>query len=919
MTDSSPSSPLWAAPSQEERLAELLGMDPATKEAPLRRDVRSLGRILGQVILDQEGKQVYDAVEDLRTASIRHREAGSPADELLQQAEAFLSELNTAVAYRLAKAFAIYFDLTNLAETNHRKRRRRATSLDPSTSPQPGTFLGTLLRHRDRGVDAASILKQLARIEVIPVITAHPTEVSRRTVLYKRSRISASLERLDRLPLPPSDADAEEEAIRAEVTTLWQSDEVRRQRPTVSDEIRMGLDYFNGSLIRSIPKVYAEIARCMEAAFGRRTTLAELPLVIRFGSWIGGDRDGNPFVTPEVTREALQLARETILDHYVRALEELVERLSSSSRQVPVSAELREALDRYAASVASLDPQPERRSPPEIYRRFLGYVGWRIRAAREPGSVPGAYPDADALRHDLQLVRDSLAANRGELLARLYLDPILRQLETFGFHLYTLDIREHARVHARAWNEIAGSDAKEGRLPEPPSPETVRLLDTFRAIAELKREYPREAIRSYVVSGARSVADVLELVRLMELSGVQVAGSADDPGVMPVPLFESIEDLRNAPTVCGELWRRYDYARLLDSWGRRQEVMLGYSDSNKDGGMFTSTWEIYKTHRELHRVARECDVRLSLFHGRGGTVGRGGGPTHRAITSQPPGAFEGGIKITEQGEVLNWKYAEDILAERNLELMVAASLEALSSTGPEDPEADRIRAAAMEEMSREAHAYYREHIAANPDILPYFQQATPVAELEHARIGSRPAKRGESHGLDDLRAIPWVFGWMQSRHVVPAWYGVGWALQRFIEGNPDRDELLRRMMRDFPIFEDLIRNVEMGLAKADMAIARRYADLVEDPTLRERVFALLVEEFERTTRMVLRVTGQQELLETNPVLARSIRLRNPYVDPLSLIQVSLLRRKRAGEEDEDLNYALATTINGIAAGLRNTG
>jgi phosphoenolpyruvate carboxylase len=371
--------------------------------------------------------------------------------------------------------------------------------------------------------------------------------------------------------------------------------------------------------------------------------------------------------------------------------------------------------------------------------------------------------------------------------------------------------------------------------------------------------------------------------------------------------------------VCRELWTRRDYARLLDSWGRRQEVMLGYSDSNKDGGMLTSTWEIFKAHRALHAVARDCGVTLRLFHGRGGTVGRGGGPTHRALSAQPAGAFEGEVKITEQGEVLNWKYADPVLAERNLELMVAASLGALAPPQGPAPERAARWEEAMDAMSADAFAFYRERIAENPDVLPYFQQATPVGELENARIGSRPARRGESRGLEDLRAIPWVFGWMQSRHVLPAWFGVGWALERFAARGEAEAALLREMVEAFPLFEDLVRNVEVGMAKADLSIARRYAELVPDAGLRDRVFGMVVEEFERTRRMVLRITGQRRLLDDNPVLARSIVLRNPYVDPLSLIQVSLLRRKRAGDTGEELDYALAATINGISAGLRNTG
>ncbi len=423
-----------------------------------------------------------------------------------------------------------------------------------------------------------------------------------------------------------------------------------------------------------------------------------------------------------------------------------------------------------------------------------------------------------------------------------------------------------------------------------------------------------------MISGASSVQDTLSLVWLMELCGVRVAAdNAGDPGLLPVPLFESIEDLRHAPEICRTLWTSPEYAPFLDSWGRRQEVMLGYSDSNKDGGMLTSSWEIYKTHRELHRVAADCGVKLMLFHGRGGTVGRGGGPTHRAIVAQPAGAFSGSLKITEQGEVINWKYSDASLSQRNLELMVAASLEALARPGSNESDPDSGWEQALEELSADAYTFYRERIAENPDIIPYFEQATPVLEFELAKIGSRPARRGATRDLSDLRAIPWGFGWMQSRHVIPGWFGVGYALERFAEKGAGETALLGDMMRRFPFFYDLIRNVELALTKVDLPLARLYSNLVPDSGVRDRVFGMVVEEYQRTRRMVLAVTGQTRLLENNTPLARSIRLRNPYVDPLSLIQIDLLRRKRAGDESEELNYVLAATISGISAGLRNTG
>ena len=911
---------LWHVDDQAARLAELTSQDRDLKEAPLRRDVRSLGRLLGEVLKEQAGDDLFSAVEELRLLLIEHRELhAQPGPDiedvrrLIERAEQIVSRLDVPEAHQMAKAFAIYFELTNLAETNHRKRRRRAAQASPELLAQPGSFLGTLRRMRDAGITRERALDWLSKIEVVLVFTAHPTEVARRTVLFKRQRIATELEQLDRLPLTERESEKHEQAIIAEITALWQTDEVRRRQPSVRDEIRMGLDYYPSVLFETLPALYDELAEDFGAAYGGELAANSLPRVLRFGSWIGGDRDGNPLVTPACTRDALQIARETILDYYVDRVKDLIWQLSPSTYQVPVSRELEAALNSYAATVSAPELNPKRHPPQEVYRRFLDYVLARLVLAREEPGNTNAYRHDAEFREDLSVARQSLHANGGERIARSLFDPLLRQVDTFGFHLHTLDVREHATVHKRALLEFANvAAANEDALPPAPSKETVNLLDSMRMVSDLKREYPSEAIRSYVISGAESASDVTALVSLAELSGVQVIANESDPGVMPVPLFESIEDLRNCPAICRSLWTSADYARLLESWGRQQEVMLGYSDSNKDGGMLTSTWEIFKAHRALHQVAAECNVELTLFHGRGGTVGRGGGPTHHAIISQPQGAFTGHIKITEQGEVMNWKYSDRVLAERNLELMIAASLEALSRAGVED--LDHEGEAALEQMSHDAFEFYREKIAENDDVLTYFEEATPVRELEHVRIGSRPTRRSARGGLGDLRAIPWVFGWMQSRHVVPAWFGVGFALERFAEKS-----LLERLMNGFPLFTELISNVEIGLAKADLAIARLYAGLVSDATLRERVFAMLCEEFDRTKAVVLRLTRQTTLLEKNPVLARSIRLRNPYVDPLSLIQVELLRRKRRGEDTDDLNYALAATINGIAAGLRNTG
>ncbi|MGA2438671.1 MAG: phosphoenolpyruvate carboxylase [Acidobacteriaceae bacterium] len=1016
---------LWSPTDWPQRLAELQAPTGDLKEAPLRRDVRSLGALLGEVLREQAGLPLYEAVEDLRRTAIARREAESDpassnasalAGQHLQHALARVQALTSDTAYQLARAFAFFFELTNLAETNHRKRRRLAHQLDPTAGPQRGSLRGALRQMRRAGISATEALALLARITVMPVFTAHPTEVARRSVMSKRRRISTLLEQLDRIPVPEAELEALEQEVIAEITALWQTDDVRMARPAVRDEVRMALDYFESSIFATLPVLYSEVAAALSSEYGIESDLADLPRLIAFGSWIGGDRDGNPFVTPRATRTALAMAHGLLHAHYRRRLQNISDQLGSSTQQVPISPELAALLEGYMQQLrAAGQTELEQRFPFESIRLLVGFIMMRLGGAPQisvpPPSGPPLkpYARAEEFVSDLMVLHSSLIQNRGRRLAQALIDPLLLEARTYGLHLHALDIRQHARVHAAAIAEIAqkpGATKKSDTLTLPPAltPHTRDVLNTFRAIAELKRVYVPEALPRYIISGATCTEDVLNVLWLARLAGVRVEGcggpegcpdSSDpglhptseaggDPGLQPVPLFESIADLRNAPAVCRQLWTSAAYRPLLASWNHQQEVMLGYSDSNKDGGMIAGTWEIWKAHRALHQVARECGVRLRLFHGRGGTVGRGGGPTHRAIFAQPMDAFTGELRITEQGEVLNWKYADVVLAERNLELMIAASLDALArpdallqrkaaaaqdkegvilsegAAGVEGPAVSstpyipRLTGeilpqweAAMDQLSAVSYAFYRKHIVDDPDTFTYFEQATPVAELENAHIGSRPAKRTDAssskkRSMEDLRAIPWVFGWMQSRHVVPAYFGVGHALQHFIQHNvpttnpasnlePRTSDLesanlaqLQTMARGFPLFIDIIRNVEMALAKADFSIARLYAGLVQDEALSDRVFSTLHAEFELTRRMVLAVLGQSTLMQTNSVLGHSIRLRNPYVDPMSLIQVELIRRKRAAiasgqPTPAELDRAITATINGISAGLRNTG
>lgn len=914
---------LWRATNLQERLCELTaGTDNDVKELPLRRDVRCLGILLGRVLSEQEGEQLFAIVERLRRLLIQQREQsakGTPSNALMEETRRIVSEMSVENAYKVTKAFSTYFELTNLAETNHRKRRRRAAEFHADQAPLPGSFRGTLARMKAAGIGAREALAAVRKVRVVPVFTAHPTEVARRTILFKRRRIAELLERLDRMPLSATEARECEDAISTEILTLWQTDEVRLEKPAVTDEIRMGLDYFPLSLFDALPRVYDEIVNSFCEVYGLAINTQDIPQLVRFGSWIGGDRDGHPLVNSQCTRDALQMARGSILRHYIDEVGKLADRLSPSTHQTSVSQSLRQAVTHYAETVK--EECWHRHAATELYRTFLGFVLTRLHHTLATNANSSGYNSGKEFEEDLQLVRTSLADNGAIRLAETLLDPLLMKVRTFGFHLHTLDLRQHAAVHSQTLEELAAAaqDTKaEGGLPRTLSSQSAEVLETFRTIAHLKRQFPPKAIRRYIMSGVTEAEDIFNVARLAAICGVRLAGLDDDPGLLPVPLFESIQSLRKSAQVMDAVWSTPEYHPLLDSWDRWQEVMLGYSDSNKDGGMLPSTWELYKAHRELHRIAAKHKIKLRLFHGRGGTVGRGGGPTHSAILAQPVGCFSGQIRITEQGEVLNWKYADPVLAEWNLELMIAACAEALTRSVTHSDGAGRWDSA-MEEMSSLAYTFYCENIADDPGVLDYFELATPVNELEHARIGSRPARRKQSRRLEDLRAIPWVFGWMQSRHAVPAWFGVGYALETFAGRGTEALQSLKQMITDLPLFSDLVRNVELAMSKADLGIARAYAELVPDGELRERIFGKLAEEFRRTERMLLAISGKRELLADNPVLSRSIRLRNPYVDPMSLIQVDLLRRKRGGIVSEELDYAVGSTINGIAAGLHNTG
>ena len=759
--------PLWSADDQYDRLEELAaGTGDDAKEIPLRRDVRSLGMLLGKVLVEQAGEPLLDVVEQLRRLLIQQREqlpasagaAGSPSttipstttpseDELMAQARERIARLEVEDAYRVTKAFAIYFELTNLAETNHRKRRRRAAKLHSEQPVLAGSFRGTLLRMRAAGISANDALAALRKVRIVPVFTAHPTEVARRTVLLKRRRIAQYLEHLDRLPLTAADAAEYESLILAEITSLWQTDEVRMKKPGVIDEVRMGLDFYPMTLFETLPRLYAELSESFAEVYGRALNHDELPELLHFGSWIGGDRDGNPLIKPDCTADALALARNVILEHYSLEIQRLIDELSSSLRQTGSSAELRSAVQAYEAKMGGEPSRGKWISEPELNRHFLDFVRIRMRLTREEPRNANAYAAAQEFERDLLLLRASLIENRGQRLAERLIDPLLRKLRTFGFHLHTLDIRQHAQVHAKALAELksAGiSDAASAasarqELVANISAETAELLDTLQMIAQLKKTYAPEAIRAYVISGTESERDVFTVLRLAEISGVDVAGSASDPGLMPVPLFESIDSLRAAAETCAACGSLPNISACSIPGDAARKSCSAIPTPTKMGACSPARGNSTK------RIAN-CTVRQGKRSEAAALSRpwRNGRPRRRSHSRRHPraacGDFSGEIRITEQGEVLNWKYSDPVLAEWNLELMIAASLEAL--TRPEVPRQARIASGTT--RWRKFRRMRTHSIGGTsptiPDVLEYFEQATPVNELDmRASVRGRPA------------------------------------------------------------------------------------------------------------------------------------------------------------------------------------
>jgi phosphoenolpyruvate carboxylase len=918
------------------------------EKAPrLRGDIRLLGRILGDTVRQQEGEAVFAIVEHIRQTSIRfHREEDEAARREL---EATLNDLSGDRVIQIIRAFTYFSHLANIAEDQNNIRQQRAGSLAagasreaPYGAPGAGTMAHALARAGEAGISRTELQSLLQRALICPVLTAHPTEVRRKSTIDREMEVAELLAERDRAELAPDETAANDEALRRAVLTLWQTSILRRTRLRVLDEVANGLAYYDYTFLRELPRLYGQLEDQLASADPAWSEI-ELPSFLRMGSWIGGDRDGNPFVTEEALQRALRLQSNRALRFYLDELHLLGSELSLDGRLVGVSDELRELVARSPDRSAQRQDEPYRRAISGIYAR-LAATAWMLDRLEAPHPAVGEappYAEAGELMSDLAVIHRSLAANGSALLARGRLRSLRRAVDVFGFHLAGIDLRQNSEMHERTVSELTEmicpgtgyggfTEAQrielminELRTARPLasgfvsySAETTAELNILCAAAEAHRRYGKLAVPNYVISKTDGVSDILEVALLLKETGLlRPRDGALDLNI--VPLFETIEDLRRCGTIMDGLLAVPEYRRLLEGRDNVQEVMLGYSDSNKDGGFLTSGWELYKAEIALIDVFRRHGVRLRLFHGRGGTVGRGGGPSYQAILAQPGGAVQGSIRITEQGEVIAAKYSNPELGRRNLETLAAATLEA--TLNPERaPRPDYL--AAMEELSADAYRAYRNLVYETAGFERYFWESTVIGEIANLNIGSRPASRKQSTRIEDLRAIPWVFGWAQCRLMLPGWYGFGTAVKAWIAAHPpDGLATLQAMYREWPFFQTLMSNMDMVLAKSNIAIASRYAELVADPKLRHAVFSRLRAEWHDSIDTLLAIMGQKALLERDPLLARSIRNRFPYLDPLNHMQIDLLKRYRAGDADENVVQGIHLTINGIAAGLRNSG
>ena len=913
---------------------------PDDKDLPLREDTRLLGRVLGDVLRAQTGDDGFARIEAIRQTAIRFRRA-EDEDAAAARAElsALLNPLPIADVLHDVRAVSYFSHLSNIAEDVHHNRRRRAHAAAGSP-PRPGSVRHAIDRLVAGGITAQTLQSWLDAALVCPVLTAHPTEVQRKSILDTEREIARLLVWRDRTTLTPQERGEFDRGLRTQVLALWQTAMLRLTRLAVRDEVDNGLSYYGYTFLEEVPRLYATLEQALAETF---PGVARLPSFFRTGSWIGGDRDGNPNVTADTLAYAVDAQSTVAFDHYLDAVHRLGAELSLSTRLIAPTPDL------VALAEAGHDANPHRQDEP--YRQALSGVYARLAAtarelarhvsARAPHAGAPAYGSTQEFRADLDVIARSLAHHGAADLAAVRLDPLRRAVDVFGFHLAMLDLRQNSDVHESVVGELlalAGVHASYATLPEAARIALLvavladpRLLHSpyvelseragtelaiLRKAADVHARFGARALPHYVISKCQSVSDLLEVAVLQKEVGLLRDGR---PAMAIVPLFETIADLRQCGEIMDAAFSLPAYRALVAGQDHWQEVMIGYSDSNKDGGYLTANWALYCAERSLVDCFARHGVRLRLFHGRGGTVGRGGGPSYDAILAQPVGTAHGGLRVTEQGEIIASKYSDPELGRRNLETLAAAALEA----GLLDSERLGARATAyhavLDALSPHAHRAYRALVYDTPGFVDYFRASTPIAEISELNIGSRPASRTASTRIEDLRAIPWVFSWGQCRLMLPGWYGFGAAVEAWLAAQPQGLPLLCEMHERWPFFRSVLSNMAMVLAKTDLAVASRYAELVPDAPLRASIYGRIAQEHARTVRYVLAITRQATLLEDNPTLERSIRNRFPYLDPLNHLQIELLRRYRGGQTDERTRRAIHLTINGLAAGLRNSG
>ena len=922
----------------------------------LRARVKLFGNLLGHVLRSQAGGRVFVAVEALRKGYIRLRKEESP--EKREQLSRIIGKLDPTTLTHVVRAFSTYFSLVNIAEEAFHHQQRRI--MRRRRTVWTGSFEETLNAFRKENIQAAQLQQLLDRLSYMPVITAHPTESKRHTIMEAQRRIFVTSERLDDTRLSREEREEVVDNLETRIQTLWKTDEVRAQRPQVTGEIRHSIYYFQDSLFQAMPAMYREFEKAIHKVYGAEAENLRLPSFLRFGSWVGGDRDGNPNVTPETTVTAVRLHHATVLKEYLRRISQLSHELTHSILLCQPSEGFLASLERDERYAAGAFPDNVDRFRNEPYRRKLYIMRHRLqhmlndirrRLAGEAGHPPAeAYDSVEAFLRDLYLIRDSLASHGDANVAAGNLKDLIRLVESCGFFLVHLDVRQESTRHSEAVAELlarlplavdypalteqqrlevlaehlgAAPLALDKETLGEATRETLRVFEVMKAMRE---EISPDAFGSYVISMTHSASHVLEVLFLAQQAGL---AGRDANGqwfceLRVAPLFETIEDLMHIEPVLTALLDNSTYAALLKASGNLQEIMLGYSDSCKDGGILSSSWNLYKAQLKIIEITSRRGIECQLFHGRGGTIGRGGGPTHEAILSQPPGTVHGRIKFTEQGEMVSYKYSNRETAVYELAVGVTGLLKASKCVIVPPPRVSRRHSEIMEQLARSGEEAYRDLVDRTEGFFDYFYEATPVSEIALLNIGSRPSHRKKSdRSKSSIRAIPWVFGWAQSRHTLPAWYGIGSALETWSKENPRHLAELKEMYRDWPFFRALLSNTQMALFKADMQIAREYASLCSDRALAERIFRRIETEYHRTIDQTLEVAEARQLIEENPTLALSLSRRNPYLDPLSHIQVTVLRRFRdpnlSDEERNEWLNPLLRSINAIAAGMRNTG